>query len=306
MVQYIMMIAILLIFSVAIWVIVRQHYKRQSENVLHEILQKLDRAISGNVQETKYDESISAAITERLNRLIQISSMNQVRSEKECDTIKSLVSDITHQVRTPLSNIMLYAELLKEQKLDAQSDMLVDKLQKQSAQLEFFMKELVKTSYTEQKIISLTPQMTSVEEIVDTACQMVELAAMAKEINIIQKEMSVLCYADKKWTTEALANVLDNAVKYSPHHSTIWVRVIPYESFVCIQVQDQGMGIKEDEQGKVFERFYRSTSVSSESGFGIGLYLVRAVLSKQGGYAKIQSGLGKGTIVQMFLSRKPI
>ena len=69
--------------------------------------------------------------------------------------------------------------------------------------------------------------------------------------------------------------------------------MVPYESFVCIQVQDQGCGIKEEEQGMIFERFYRSESVSSEPGFGIGLYLVREVLSKQGGYVKIKSQMEK-------------
>ena len=79
--------------------------------------------------------------------------------------------------------------------------------------------------------------------------------------------------------------------------------MVPYESFVCIQVQDQGCGIKEEEQGMIFERFYRSESVSNEPGFGIGLYLVREVLSKQGGYVKIKSKIGKGTTVQLYLSR---
>ena len=165
------------------------------------------------------------------------------------------------------------------------------------------MKELVKSSYAEQEMISIYPQIISVEEILNTSCQIVELAALKKKISIVQEETDALCYADKKWTTEALGNVLDNAVKYSPENSQIKIKVIPYESFICIQVQDQGMGIAEEEQGLVFERFYRSKSVSSEPGFGIGLYLVREVLSKQGGYVKIKSNIGKGSIVQLYLSR---
>ena len=81
----------------------------------------------------------------------------------------------------------------------------------------------------------------------------------------------------------------------------LWIEGQKY--FVCIQVQDQGCGIKEEEQGMIFERFYRSESVSSEPGFGIGLYLVREVLSKQGGYVKIKSQIGKGSTVQLYLSR---
>jgi signal transduction histidine kinase len=267
------------------------------------LLQRLDRAIGGEIQDTAYDESMDTAVTERLNRVVQISRMNQGKAEKERDIIKSLISDISHQVRTPLTNIMLYVGLLKEQDLDNDTMLLVDKIGKQSEKLEFFMKELVRSSYAEQEMISIYPKIMSVEEILHTACQIVELAALKKKINIVQEETDVLCCADKKWTTEALGNVLDNAIKYSPENSQIKVKVVPYESFVCIQVQDQGSGIKEEEQGMIFERFYRSKSVSSEPGFGIGLYLVREVLSKQGGYVKIKSQIGKGSTVQLYLSR---
>ena len=152
-------------------------------------------------------------------------------------------------------------------------------------------------------MISIHPEETNVEEILDTACQMVELAALKKKITIALEEMGTRCFADKKWTTEALGNVLDNAVKYSPENSKVTVGVIPYASFVYIEVKDQGIGIREEEQGMVFERFYRSKDVSSEPGFGIGLYLTREVLSKQGGYVKIKSEIGKGTTVQLYLSR---
>lgn len=281
------------------------HYyaRKKMETVYQNLLQKLDRAIGGEIQNTAYDESMDTAVTERLNRIVQIAGLHQGEAEKERDIIKSLISDISHQVRTPLTNIMLYVGLLQERGLDRGAKALADKIEKQAEKLDFFMKELVKSSYAEQEMISIYPKMMRVEEIINTSCQIVELAALKKKIRIAQEETDDLCYADKKWTAEALGNVLDNAVKYSPEYSQIELKVILYESFVCIQVQDEGIGIKEEEQGLVFERFYRSKSVSSEPGFGIGLYLVREVLSKQGGYAKIKSKPGGGTTVQLFLSR---
>lgn len=283
--------------------LVKRYYQNRMEETYQELLQKLDRAIGGEIQDTAYNESMDAAVVERLNRVVQIAGMNQGKAERERDTIKSLISDISHQVRTPLTNIMLYVGLLKEQELDGDSMLLVDKIQKQSDKLDFFMKELIKSSYAEQEVISIHPEMNNVEEIVNTACQMVELAALKKKIDIIQEEAEALCYADKKWTIEALGNILDNAVKYSPENTGVKVKVIPYESFICVQVEDQGIGIREEEQGMVFERFYRSKEVSNEPGFGIGLYLVREVLSKQGGYVKIKSEPGKGSVVQVYLSR---
>lgn len=283
--------------------LVKRYYQNRMEETYQELLQKLDRAIGGEIQDTAYNESMDAAVVERLNRVVQIAGMNQGKAERERDTIKSLISDISHQVRTPLTNIMLYVGLLKEQELDGDSMLLVDKIQKQSDKLDFFMKELIKSSYAEQEVISIHPEMNNVEEIVNTACQMVELAALKKKIDIIQEEAEALCYADKKWTIEVLGNILDNAVKYSPENTGVKVKVIPYESFICVQVEDQGIGIREEEQGMVFERFYRSKEVSNEPGFGIGLYLVREVLSKQGGYVKIKSEPGKGSVVQVYLSR---
>ncbi len=301
--SYILSAAVMLAGCAAACILTGRIVQKKMETAYQDLLQRLDRAIGGEVQDTVYDESMDAAVAERLNRIVQISGMNQGRAETERDTIKSLISDISHQVRTPLTNIMLYVGLLQEQNLDSGTMLLVDKIGRQSEKLDFFMKELVRASYAEQEMIAIYPQITGVEEIVNTSCQIVELAALKKKISIVSDGTDALCYADKKWTTEALGNVLDNAIKYSPEDSQIQVNVIPYESFICIQVQDQGIGIREEEQGLVFERFYRSKSVSSDQGFGIGLYLVREVLSKQGGYVKIKSEIGKGTAVQLYLSR---
>lgn len=300
---YIVLTVFLLAGCAIACILMKRYYQNRMEATYQELLLKLDRAIGGEIQNTAYDESMDAAVAERLNRVVQISGMNQEKAESERDTIKSLISDVSHQVRTPLTNIMLYVGLLQEQDLDRNTMLLVDKIQKQSMKLDFFMKELVKSSYAEQEMISIHPEMTGVEEIINTACQMIELDALKKKIDIVKKETEALCYADKKWTIEAIGNVLDNAVKYSPEDSQIKVNVIPYESFICIQIVDQGIGIREEEQGMVFERFYRSKDVSSEPGFGIGLYLVREVLVKQGGYVKIKSEIGKGTTVQLYLSR---
>lgn len=280
---------------------------KKTETVMAHLLQRMDNAIHGQIQEMAYDESMDAAITQRLNRLLQIAGMHKEQAELERDTIKALISDISHQVRTPLSNIMLYIELLREQALEKDIEVLADKIQKNSEKLDFFMKELVKSSYVEQEMILVHPQMVSVEELIDISCQNVELAAFRKKI-MIKKELSKevsekLCYADKKWTIEALGNLLENAIKYSKEESMVQIRCKEQESFLCIEVQDDGIGIKEEEQGKVFERFYRSEQVKEQPGFGIGLYLAREVLSKQGGYLKLTSKLGKGTVIAMYLSR---
>ena len=281
-------------------------YRKRMIKLYDNLLHKLDSAINGETQEVVYDESLDAAITERLNRIVQISSMQKSNAEEERDVVKSLISDISHQVRTPLSNIMLYVGLLKEANLDDKALALADKIESNSEKLEFFMKELIKTSYTEQEIITIYPQKLNIEELVNKACQLVEQFAFKKNITICREITDGICYADKKWTVEAVGNILENAIKYSPENSKVQINIILYESFICIQVKDYGIGIAEKEQGKVFQRFYRGENVKNNSGFGIGLYLAREVLSKQDGYIKLDSKLNKGTTVSIFLSRHPI
>ena len=305
-------------------VCIRRYYRKRMQAATQMLLERLDRAIGGEMQEEIFDESVDAAVTERLNRLLELTNMHQEQAETERDTIKSIISNITHQIRTPVTNIMLYTGLLQEIVAALGQDggvtenisHLLLKLQKQADKLDFFMKELVKSTYTEQEMISLHPEMTDVQEIMAAACQTVELSAMKKGIVIAVQPAGdvqqhgkeetadgILCYADRKWTVEALANVLDNAVKYSPSGSRIDVRLRTGESFLCVEVGDRGCGIREEEQGRIFERFYRAEEVSAEPGFGIGLYLVREVLSRQGGYARVKSAPGEGTTMYLYLSR---
>lgn len=317
MTRFMIDMAVLAVLAGIAIVFIRQYYRKKMQDTARALLERLDRAIGGEIQDTVFDESVDAAVTERLNRLLELTSMHQEHAEAERDTIKSIISNITHQIRTPVTNIMLYTGLLQEiPGLNEDTLHLLLKLQKQADKLDFFMKELVKSTYTEQEIISLHPEMTDVQEIVASACQNVELSAMKKGIVIAvhpagdgkqpgreETADGILCYADRKWTVEALANVLDNAVKYSPESSRIDVRVWAGESFLCVEVEDRGRGIREEDQGRIFERFYRSEEVSAEPGFGIGLFLVREVLSRQGGYARVKSAPGKGTTVYLYLSR---
>lgn len=305
----VLVIIIIIVFLSGVllaFIMARYFYNKKTGAIFETMLLKLDRVLSGTPLEISYNESVWSAIDERLERLSYISQDRKEKAANERDAIKSLISDISHQVRTPLANIMLYSGLLYEKELDIETRLLASKIHKQAGKLDFFMKELVKSSYTSQQMVTLHPEMTEIEEIINISCQETELAAMKKNICIEKETSGGLCYADPKWSVEALANILENAIKYSPENSTVKIQTTTYDSFICVSVEDKGMGISEEEQGLVFERFYRSQAAGKEPGFGIGLYIVREVLSKQGGYARIKAAPEKGTIVQMFLSRYPV
>ena len=298
--------SVLILLCILFCLLVQQHYKREMEAVYQGLLLKLDRAITLGAREVSYDESMDAAVSERLRRILEISGMHKEKAQKERDVVQSLISDITHQVRTPLTNIMLYTGLLQEKEKDGETAVLIEKISQASLRLDFFMRQLVKSSCAEREMIALSPKLTKAGEIVGMACQAQELSAMKNNIVFVREVTEDMCFADKKWTIEAVANVVENAVKYSPENSRIEVKTIPYESFVLIEVKDFGIGIKEEERGLVFGRFYRSEDVKDLPGFGIGLYLVREIISGEGGYVKIKENPEGGTIVQVYLSRFPV
>lgn len=279
------------------------YYRHKQKQTLQFLLATLDTTLSGHMVDTLYDESINSAIIERLNRILQISNLQKNNAQKERDNVKSLVSDISHQVRTPLSNIVLYAGLLNEQVQDKEIKHVVKLIQTQSDKLDFLVKELVKASRIEQDMIQVKCDRTSISDIIQTSCQLVEVQALEKQINIQYSEQEGVCYADIRWSSEAIGNVLDNAIKYSPHGSTIHIETITYDSFLCVRIQDEGIGIDESQQGLIFQRFYRASNADTTQGFGIGLYLVREVLHKQGGYVKVVSKPNEGSTFQLYFRR---
>lgn len=164
-----------------------------------------------------------------------------------------------------------------------------------------YIKRLVKSSYAEIDMLHLMPEKSSVEGMIKRACQIVELKALKKYILIKCKKTDLFTVFDMKWTVEGIGNILDNAVKYSPEQSCIDVSITAYESFLCIQVSDYGIGIKEEEQGLIFQRFYRSKDVKDQIELGIGLYLSREIFFREGGYIKTESLKREGTKFKVFL-----
>lgn len=298
----ILALGIIINITVVYWII--RWYRNKLLDQYQNFLNKTDEILSGKPIDISYDESLDSAISERLSRIMEISRMQKETAEEERDIVKSLITNISHQIRTPLANITLYSGLLKERIKDEESVRLADKIENNAGKLEFFMKELLKSSYAEQEIISVSPQIIDLETVIRRSCQAVELDAMKKKIQLIPEYDTCKIFADLKWTEEVFTNILENAIKYSPSGSTVTIQTVLYESFVCVRVVDNGIGILEEEQGKIFQRFYRGTNVTDKQGFGIGLYLAREVLRKQQGYIKVKSKLNRGTTAEVFLSRE--
>ena len=221
----------------------------------------------------------------------------------EKDAIKTLIGDISHQTKTPIANLLLYAQLLAEQDLPPESRAYVSALEGQAEKLRFLIDALVKTSRLESGVLAMTPKRHGLQQMLEDAAAQAAPRAEAKGIALTVEPTDLSARFDPKWTTEALYNLVDNAVKYTPTGGSVTLRAVGYELFCRIDVTDTGPGIPEAEQAKIFQRFYRSPSVSGEEGVGIGLYLARQIAAGQGGYLKVTSRPGEGSTFSLFLPR---
>ncbi len=263
----------------------------------------LEDGINGTFKESDYNETRLSKLESKWLRYLTSSKLSAQKTEDERKKLKELVSDISHQTKTPLSNILLYTQILEEQPLDEQSRMCVNEIRSQSEKLEFLIKSLVKTSRLESGTFQISASGNNTDDLVRRVIGQVAPSAKAKNIKIeYSSENSTACF-DIKWTAEALFNIADNAVKYCPENSTVKISAEPYEMFVCITVADNGPGIPEDEQHLIFGRFYRGKAVREQNGVGIGLYLSRQIIESEGGYITVSSSEGNGTEFKVFLRK---
>lgn len=275
--------------------------QRRTRKIMQRLYQMLEEAEAGTFEEVRFDESylsqIETKMAEYLNQCI-VSSRN---ISEERDKIKSMIADISHQTKLPIANIVLYSELLSERELPQEAMECAEALKEQAEKLNFLIKALVKISRLETGIIKVVPEKNQIQKLFESVGRQIASAAEQKDIRIIFDETEVSACFDLKWTGEALYNVVDNAVKYSPVNSEIRVSVQSYELFCCITVTDQGIGIAEEEIPKVFGRFYRSKEVREKEGVGIGLYLAREIIAEESGYMKLSSRHGRGSAFSIFL-----
>jgi signal transduction histidine kinase len=263
----------------------------------------LEDGINGTFSESDYDETQLSKLESKWLRYLTSSKLSAQKTEQEREKLQELVSDISHQTKTPLSNILLYTQLLQEQDIDGQSRQLVDEIRQQSEKLEFLIQSLVKTSRLETGTFQLAPLKNNIDSVIDAAIEQITPKAKSKQIKIMYSSQSHTAKFDIKWTREALFNILDNAVKYSPRNSLIKITVYAYEMFACVSVADQGIGIPEEELPRTFGRFYRGQNVREQNGVGIGLYLCRQIIEGQGGYITVESTVNQGSIFKIFLPR---
>lgn len=294
---YIAIAAVILAVAAALW------ERWRTRRLLKRLNHMLDEAIRGDYTERDFDESLLSAVETRLAHYLSASSLSARNVQEEKDKIKALIADISHQTKTPIANVLLYTQLLAEQDLPPESRACVKALAGQAEKLQSLIEALVKTSRLETGILAFHPAAAPLAPMLESAVAQFAPKAAEKGLVLTLVPTDATAVFDAKWTAEAVCNLLDNAVKYTPAGGSIIVQAIAYEMFCRVNVTDTGPGIPEEEQSKIFQRFYRSTAAHEAEGVGIGLYLARQIAEGQGGYIKVASRPGKGAKFSLYLPR---
>ncbi len=273
----------------------------RTRRMLRRLARMLEEAARGDFREEDFDESLLSAVESRLASYLAASSVSARNLQEEKDAVKTLVADISHQTKTPIANLRLYAQLLEEQELTEEGRALAAALTGQAEKLQDLVQSLVKASRLETGIIVQNPRPLLLAPMLESAAAQFRPKAVEKGVSLTVEPTEVLAVFDPRWTEEAVCNLLDNAVKYTPPGGSVSVRVTAYELYRRIDVADTGPGVPEADQGKIFQRFYRSPDARDADGVGIGLYLVRKIAEGQGGYVKVFSKPGEGAKFSLFL-----
>lgn len=272
----------------------------QRKNRIHELeeIEKLNEAIlDGKTVHAiaSGKETLYAKIECQLIRIQEMLQGRKEDAEKSRDEIQKLISEIAHQMRTPLTNIGTYQKFLEE-KLYKQivtgktveftsSLEYIKAMEKSEEKLCFLVEGFIKMSRMEHKLIQIRQEEKDIIQTLRNVLGQIQYFAERKNLQFdITMPDTLVCLHDTNWFGEAIYNLLDNAVKYSENGGRVGMSVYKNEVYLKIQVRDYGIGIRKGEENKIFQRFYRGELVTTQEGFGIGLYLAREIVNQHGGF----------------------
>ncbi|MBG9979737.1 sensor histidine kinase [Facklamia lactis] len=297
MIQFIIGVLLFLLVLLLFFYFKEKHRQKLLFMHLEDLLRQ---ARDGDFSVENYDESLLSRFEADFSQYLNAKEIEEQKIENERDQIKNLISDISHQTKTPIANLSLYSELLEEENLTDQAHAYSQSIRQQIDKLNHLIQMLVKLSRLESGMIQLNVQPHSVANLLDDLVNDFSLQAHHKGKTIVQDYTEDQALFDYKWTMEAMGNLIDNALKYSTGPE-IRLTSESLGMFVRIQVIDQGPGIAENERNLIFQRFYRSKMSQNEDGLGIGLNLTREIIQLQNGVIKVEDHPNGGSVFNILL-----
>ncbi|NQU63678.1 MAG: HAMP domain-containing histidine kinase [SAR324 cluster bacterium] len=268
------------------------------------------RKINQTVQKIITTGRMNERVPERkehgeLDQLAKLFNQMLTKNESLIQAMRDSLDNLAHDLKTPMTRLRGIAELsLRDPEnhegcLTALADCM-----EESEKTVSLLNTIMDISEAEAGAMHLTLELVSLPEVVQSVCDLYEFVAEDKNIAITQNRIAQIeVIADKNRLQQAFANLLDNAIKYSPPNSTIEIGVAQTADQTCISFKDYGIGIDPQDHDRIWDRLYRGDRSRSEKGVGLGLSFVKAIVKAHHGTVRVTSQPQQGSTFEILLPK---
>ena len=245
-------------------------------------------------------EALSGLVSMSIERAEALETSARSEAAKETERLRTaLLDSVTHELRTPLTSIKAsITSLLSQPALDPAAEKeLLTVIDEESDRLNHLIEQAVEMAQLDAQKVHLERKPVQIADLIQPAIAQCRLTCPARDFRVSLSSSLPPVLADPAWIGKVLANLLGNAVKYSPPEQPIFVTAEPQGDFLAISVADRGAGIDPLEQGMIFDKFYRGQGQRSRvGGTGMGLAIARAIVNAHGGTIGVTSQIGHGSV----------
>ena len=245
-----------------------------------------------------FEEGQLGVLQSEIYKMVNLLDEETKKSKRQNHYLADMLSDISHQIKTPLAGITLMTDLLKDPELpEEKREEFVEKIDRQTEKITWLVRNLLTLAQLEADMLKLKKEIVSARELVETAIGPLNILAELKGVELktsLPEGTALTC--DKAWTAEALSNVIKNCIEHVSAEAGkhVWISVTENNFAVTFTIQDDGPGIPAEELPHIFERFYKGKN-SSKNSVGIGLSMARQLFLQQNGTIEAAIEAGKGT-----------
>lgn len=276
----------------------RYHHIAQLSSYLQEIYQGKE---TFDIRD--HAEGELSILKSDIYKITQILKWQKERLLKDQRYLAEALSDISHQLKTPLTSMLMMSELLRDEQLPNERRIAFSyQLETQLERMEWLVSSLLKLSRIEAEAIHFQPEVVFVQELIIESIQPIMTAIEKNALHLeLDCDPDLVVHMDRKWTQEAILNIVKNAMEHSPYGSSIHLQVQQNPLHTSICITDYGSGIAKKDLPHIFERFYKGSHSHSDS-VGIGLAMSKAILNRQHATIDVESHEGEGTsfIIRIF------
>lgn len=281
--------------------IVFYYYLRYRQKEIYELTEYVEK-VSNKIYELGIEENSEDELSSLKNELYKITVMLKEQAENSISQKEALamsVSDISHQLKTPLTSILILLDNLSQSdNMDqATRERFIAEITRQVEGMNWLVMALLKLSRLDAGVVDFSNTLIDANELIKDILSNLEIMAEVKNVSFkVEKVRNKKAYfnGDYHWNKEAIQNIIKNAIEHTKENSNIRIEIEENDVYTSISIQDEGEGISEKDLRHIFDRFYKSEN-SSENSFGIGLSLSKSIIDKQNGYIEVDTKEGEGT-----------